>query len=128
MQYSHGGVILENNEGLAGNHFLKVYGLGLGDLYQIAVKMKVLWLIARPQSLSHNYGRQVLRSLTEMAQIAAASVPPKRGLTRNGSCAWLLGLEQWKERKGPVVCGEVGLSQGGFMQSSLGGVLPPQRN
>ena len=42
------------------------------------------------QSLSHNCGRQVLRSMTEMAQIA------KGGLVRKGNCAWLLGLEQWK--------------------------------
>ena len=37
--------------------------------------------------------------MTEMAQIAAASVPPKINLVRNGSCAWLSGLEQWKEGK-----------------------------
>ena len=67
--------------------------------------------------------------MTEMMQIAAASIPPKKNLVRKGSCAWLLGLEKWKE--GECLWGSrrfLRRLKSGPLQSSLEGVLPPRPN
>ena len=66
--------------------------------------------------------------MTEMAQVALASVPPKRNLVRKGQLRVAVGAGTVERKEGTSCLWGGSPFQGGFMQSSLGDIFPSQRN